>query len=60
MKEIRKLTRTGNGRSMFVVIPAELVDALGWRDRQKVSVSKINGAVVIRDAKTKKKVTNPR
>lgn len=55
MIKTRKLTRTGNNRSMSVVIPAELIDALGWRDRQKVLVKKVNGTIVIRDAKTKKR-----
>ena len=52
---IRKLTRTGRSGSLSVVIPAEYLKALKWRERQRVSVKKINGAIVIRDAKTKKR-----
>ena len=40
---------------MSVVIPAEIIKALGWREHQRLSVKKISGAVVIRDAKTKKR-----
>jgi hypothetical protein len=53
MSEIRKLTRTGGGRAMSVVIAADLIDALRWRDRQRVLIKKVNGTIVIRDAKTK-------
>ena len=53
--KIRKLTHTGRSRSFAVVIPREMVKALGWRDRQRLLVKKISGAVVIRDAKTKKR-----
>lgn len=55
MSIIRKLSRTGSSRSMSVVIPAEIVQALGWREHQRLLVKKISGAVVIRDAKTKHK-----
>lgn len=58
--KIRKLTRVGAARSMAVVIPAEIIDALGWRERQRLIVKKINGAVVIRDAKTKHTKTTKR
>jgi len=55
MVEKRKLTRTGGNRSMSVIIPAQLVKSLGWRDRQKVLIKKSKGAIFIRDAKTKKR-----
>ena len=53
--KIRKLTRVGDARSMSVVIPAEIIAALAWREHQRLIVRKIAGAVVIRDARTKKK-----
>jgi len=55
MRKTRKLTKTGGSRSFSVVIPPEIVHALGWRERQRLIVKKIPGAVVIRDAKTKKR-----
>ena len=38
-KNIRKITRVGR-RSLSVVIPAEIVDELGIRERQKLVVKK--------------------
>jgi len=55
MNNIRKLTKVGASRSMSVVIPADIIDSLGWRQHQRLLVKKISGAVVIRDAKTKHK-----
>ncbi len=54
-KNIRKLTRTGRaGASLGLTIPKELVTSLGWKERQKVMVKKVNGALVVRDYKSKK------
>ena len=54
-KNIRKLTRMGRaGSSIGITIPKELVTSLGWKERQKVVVKKLNGAIVIRDYKSKK------
>jgi len=47
---IRKLTKTKRG-STFVLLPTEFVKKLGWRERQKIAVSKKNGAIVLRDAR---------
>ena len=52
---IRKLTRVGSSPSISVVIPAEFLRALGWKERQRVIVKKVAGSIVIRDAKTKKR-----
>ncbi len=52
---IRKLTQTGRGKSYSVIIPVELVRTLGWRDKQRLMIKKMNGAIVIRDARTKRK-----
>lgn len=54
MKKIdntRKLTRVGSSRSLSVVLPADLVRQLGWKEKQKVVVKKVNGALVVRDWK---------
>lgn len=51
-KNIRKLTKVGE-RSIAVTLPIELVRELGWRERQKVVVKKVNGSIVIRDWKSK-------
>ena len=50
-RNIRKLTRTGGGKSFSITLPVEFVRALGWKDHQKVAVRKMNGALVIRDWK---------
>jgi len=34
-----------------VLLPTEFVKSLGWRERQKIAVSKKGGAIVLRDAR---------
>lgn len=51
---VRKLTRTGGSRSLSVVLPADLVKSLGWKDKQRVVIKKQNGALVVRDWKKRK------
>ena len=46
-KEIRKLTRLGG--SLVVSIPKEDVEALGWREKQKVVVDRVGKRLVIED-----------
>lgn len=50
MKYVRKATRVGQ-RSIAVVIPAEIVDALKIRERQKLSVRRDGKRIVIEDWK---------
>jgi antitoxin component of MazEF toxin-antitoxin module len=50
---IRKLTRMGR-LSLGLTLPVDLVRSLGWREKQKVTVRKQGGALVVRDARTKK------
>ncbi len=50
-RNIRKLTRTGRGRSILVTLPIELVRELGWREKQKVTVRKIGKKLIIEDWK---------
>jgi hypothetical protein len=47
-KNIRSLTKAG-GRSISVTIPIEMIRDLGWREKQKVVVKRINGGLQIRD-----------
>lgn len=52
-KNIRKLTRMGR-RSVGITLPIEVIREFGWRERQKVVVTKIKGGLVIRDFRSKK------
>jgi len=51
-KNIRKLTRMGRaGSSLGLTIPKEMVSFLGWRERQKVTVKKVRGGILVKDWK---------
>lgn len=52
-KSVRKLTRAGK-TSLSVTIPVEIIKSFGWKEKQRVSVKKIKGGVVIRDFRNKK------
>ncbi|OGE81438.1 MAG: hypothetical protein A3H72_01215 [Candidatus Doudnabacteria bacterium RIFCSPLOWO2_02_FULL_48_8] len=54
INNIRKLTKIGRS-SLGVLLPAEMLRQLKWRERQRLLVKKIPGAIVIRDAKTKRR-----
>jgi bifunctional DNA-binding transcriptional regulator/antitoxin component of YhaV-PrlF toxin-antitoxin module len=45
-KYIRKVTRVGK-RSLSVVIPAEIVDELGIREKQKLVVKRVGKKIVV-------------
>ena len=45
---IRKLTRLGKV-SLAVTLPKNILDELGWREKQKVVVSKRGDSIVIKD-----------
>ena len=49
-KYIRKATRVGQ-RSLAVVIPADIVDELGIRERQKLTLRRSGQKIVIEDWK---------
>lgn len=49
-KNIRKLTRMGK-KSLGLTLPIELIAALGWKEKQKVTVKKVRGGLLIRDWK---------
>jgi len=47
-KNIRKITKVGQG-SFAVTIPIEMMNQLGWREKQKVTVRKFGKKVIIED-----------
>ena len=49
-KNIRKITKVGKG-SLAVTLPKELATKLGWKEKQKVTVKKVRGGVLIKDWK---------
>jgi hypothetical protein len=51
---IRKLTRSGGGKSIGLTLPKEMVDSLGWREKQRVVVKRVKGGLNIRDYRSKK------
>tara|TARA_B100000745_G_scaffold263803_1_gene188307 strand:- start:338 stop:493 length:156 start_codon:yes stop_codon:yes gene_type:complete len=50
MKHIRKATRVGK-RSIAVVIPAEIVDELKIKERQKLTVRRSGSKIIVEDWK---------
>ncbi len=50
-RNIRKLTRTGRGKSITITIPIEIVRELKWRNKQKVVVIKRGKGILITDWK---------
>ncbi len=38
-KNIRKLTKTGKGKTLGITLPIEIVQKLGWKEHQKVVVA---------------------
>ncbi len=52
-KNVRKLLKIGK-TSLATTLPKEMTEALGWREKQRVVIKKINGGIVIRDFRNKK------
>ncbi|MBL4644249.1 MAG: hypothetical protein JKX80_00090 [Candidatus Pacebacteria bacterium] len=50
-RSIRKLTRTGSGKSISVTLPIDVIRKLKWRDKQKVVVTKRGKGILITDWK---------
>jgi antitoxin component of MazEF toxin-antitoxin module len=48
---IRKLSKTGGGKSVSVTLPIEMVRELKWREKQKVVVKKKGDRLIIEDWK---------
>lgn len=51
-ENIRKLTKTGN-KSIGLTLPIEEVRALGWREKQRVTIKRIRGGFEIKDYRGK-------
>jgi len=49
-QNIRKLTKSGSG-TMYVSLPKDIVGSLGWKERQKLTVKRGKGCIIIRDWK---------
>lgn len=47
-KYIRKVTRVGK-RSLSIIIPAEIVDKLNIREKQKLVISQAGKKIIIKD-----------
>lgn len=54
-KNIRKLLKIGK-TSLASTLPKEMTDALGWREKQRVNITKKGSKIIISDWKPKKKV----
>ncbi len=48
-RNTRKLFRTGKGRSVGVILPAEIIRLLKWREKQKVVVKQRGKGILITD-----------
>ena len=49
-KNIRKITRVGK-TSLAITIPKEMAADLDWREKQKVTVKRVKGGIMIKDWK---------
>jgi bifunctional DNA-binding transcriptional regulator/antitoxin component of YhaV-PrlF toxin-antitoxin module len=47
---VRRLTRTGT-YTFYVTIPKTDIEALGWRDRQRVTVKRTGSKIVVEAVK---------
>lgn len=50
-RNTRKLTKLG-GKSIGLTLPIDMVRELGWREKQKVTVKRVRGGVLIKDWKS--------
>jgi antitoxin component of MazEF toxin-antitoxin module len=53
MRDVRKLTVTGNGKTYYITIPLWMIKQLKWRKGQKVSINLEGSRIVITDWKGK-------
>jgi len=49
-KNVRKIAKTG-GSSYAVVIPKGMLEALGWKEKQKVVFKRLGRGLLIKDWK---------
>lgn len=52
-KNVRKLTKIGK-RSIGLTLPIDFVRELGWREKQKVKVTRVRGGLMVKDYYSKK------
>ena len=52
-ESVRKLTKTGS-YTYYVTIPKADIEALGWRERQRLRVRRTGQKIVVEDWKAKK------
>lgn len=53
-KNTRKLIRLGRaGASLGLTLPKEMIASLGWKEKQRITVKRIRGGIVIRDYRNK-------
>lgn len=48
--EVRKLTKIGK-KSIGLTLPIDAVRKLGWKEKQKVTVKRVRGGLLIKDWK---------
>lgn len=48
---IRKLTKTGSGKSYCITIPIDIVRQKKWKERQKLVITRVGHHVIIKDWK---------
>ncbi len=46
-KNIRKITKAGQGRTLGITLPIEIVEKLGWKEHQKVVVKQSGKKIII-------------
>jgi bifunctional DNA-binding transcriptional regulator/antitoxin component of YhaV-PrlF toxin-antitoxin module len=51
-KNTRKITRVGK-TSLAVTLPKEMAEELGWREKQRLSVKRVKGGIILRDFRKK-------
>lgn len=51
-ENIRKLSKSGRGTN-YVTLPKQIVASLGWKEHQKLAVTRGKGCIIIRDWKKK-------
>ncbi|MBI4252766.1 AbrB/MazE/SpoVT family DNA-binding domain-containing protein [Candidatus Uhrbacteria bacterium] len=46
---VRKLSKVAGGKSYSMTIPSDIVRAFGWKEHQKLVVSRVGRHIVIKD-----------
>ena len=50
VKSVRKVTRVGL-RSLSITLPKELISELKWKEKQKLTIKRVRGGLLIKDWK---------